>query len=278
MKNKVIIGVILTFMLSALTGCGGSNNLITEGKTAMEEGNFEEAVALFKTASEEDSKDEEAKNLYNLAYDYVIANKAYGEFKLDVAMDNINKLEENKDVSLIEENVNELKDKINRDKEIVDNLNVSIEKVNKLEKESNYKEAKEVLSKAIKDAEPLKDNLKEILDSANKKIEELNKNLGIQRENNEIENEKNKKLEEEKKKRETALEIVKSLGVVKKDQFIKLKSDEVYDLGDGSTGFIVDKYYQPSGKPEPAFICQYTVNQETWKVKEIKDNITTELN
>lgn len=278
MKKKLVIGIIVTFMIGVLSGCGGNNKLITQGKTAMEKGDFEEAAALFNTASEENPEDEEAQNLYNLAYDYVIAHKAYEEFKLDVAIESIDKLEDNKEVSLIEDNVNELKDKVSKDKEIINNLNASIEKVNKLEKEGNYKEAKDILSEVVAEAEPLKDELKETLDSANNKIEELNKNLGIQTENQEIEDEKNKKISAENAKREKALDLVKGLGVIKKDQFIKLKSDEVYDLGDGSTGFIIDKYYQPSGKPEPAFICQYTVDQNTWKVKEIKDDITKELN
>ena len=41
---------------------------------------------------------------------------------------------------------------------------------------------------------------------------------------------------------------------------------------------IVNKYYYPEGKPEPAFICQYLVDKESWKVKEVKEGIKKELN
>ena len=59
---------------------------------------------------------------------------------------------------------------------------------------------------------------------------------------------------------------------------IEINNSEVYDLGDGSYGFIVNKYYYPEGKPEPAFICQYLVDKESWKVKEVKEGIKKELN
>ena len=227
MIKKIVVAVGLVFSLSFLVGCG-NKSLVEQGKAAIKQGNYEEATAIFKAASKEDSKDkEEAESLYDLTYNYVISTKAYNEFKLDVALDSLKKVEENENEELMKEDITSLKEEISKDKSVLDDFYSSMEKVNDLESEGKISEARDLFNKEL-----------------------VNK----------------------------ALETVKNLGVVKKDQYLELKSDEIYDLGDGSYGFIVNKYYYPEGKPEPAFICQYLVDKESWKVKEVKEGINKELN
>ncbi|EGT3617675.1 hypothetical protein FHH43_15830 [Clostridium perfringens] len=271
MRKKLGVAFLLTFMLSLLVGCGGKS-LIDQGKEEIKKANYEEATAIFKAAIEEDSKDkDEAESLYELTYNYVIASKAYDEFKLDVALESLSKVQENKNSDLIKDDISKLNEEISKDKKSIDDFNLNMDKVTTLENEGSIVEAKELLSESIEEIFHLGDNVKELIDSANSKMKALDEKI-------EINDEKDKKAKEEEENVNKALEVVKKLGVLKKDQYLELKSNEVYDLGDGSYGFIINKYYAPEGKPEPALICQYLVDKESWKVKEVKDGITTELN
>ncbi|MDZ5252466.1 hypothetical protein [Clostridium sp. LIBA-8841] len=275
MRKKLGVVFVLTFILSLLVACGGKS-LIDQGKEEIKKGNYEEATAIFKAASEEDSKDKDvAESLYELTYNYVIASKAYDEFKLDVALESLNKVEENKNADLIKEDISKLNEEISKDKNAIDNFNLNMDKVTALENEGSIVEAKELLSTSIEEVSYLGDNAKELIDSGNSKMKVLDEKIEKNEEKNKEIAEKNKKAKEEKEK---ALEVVKNLGVVKKDQYLELKSNEVYDLGDGSYGFIINKFYAPEGKPEPALISQYLVDKESWKVKEVKDGITTNIN
>ena len=280
MIKKIVVAVGLAFSLSFLVGCG-NKSLVEQGKAAIKQGNYEEATAIFKAASEEDSKDkEEAESLYDLTYNYVISNKAYNEFKLDVALDSLKKVEENKNKELMKEDITSLKEEISKDKSVLDDFYSSMEKVNDLESEGKISEARDLLNKSLKNISYLGENVKELIASGNSKLKNLDEKLDkkeIVKEDNSKE-EKTDSSENNKELANKALETVKSFGVVKKDQYLELKSDEVYDLGDGSYGFIVNKYYYPEGKPEPAFICQYLVDKESWKVKEVKEGIIKELN
>ena len=280
MIKKIVVAVGLAFSLSFLVGCG-NKSLVEQGKAAIKQGNYEEATAIFKAASEEDSKDkEEAESLYDLTYNYVISNKAYNEFKLDVALDSLKKVEENKNKELMKEDITSLKEEISKDKSVLDDFYSSMEKVNDLESEGKISEARDLLNKSLKNISYLGENVKELIASGNSKLKNLDEKLDkeeLVKEDNSKE-EKTDSSENNKELANKALETVKSFGVVKKDQYLELKSDEVYDLGDGSYGFIVNKYYYPEGKPEPAFICQYLVDKESWKVKEVKEGIIKELN
>ena len=57
---KIVVAVGLAFSLSFLVGCG-NKSLVEQGKAAIKQGNYEEATAIFKAASEEDSKDKEKR-------------------------------------------------------------------------------------------------------------------------------------------------------------------------------------------------------------------------
>ncbi|AMN36072.1 hypothetical protein ACSXC4_06650 [Clostridium perfringens] len=280
MIKKIVVAVGLVFSLSFFVGCG-NKSLVEQGKAAIKQGNYEEATAIFKAASEEDSKDkEEAESLYDLTYNYVISTKAYNEFKLDVALDSLKKVEENKNKELMKEDITSLKEEISKDKSVLDDFYSSMEKVNDLESEGKISEARDLLNKSLKNISYLGENVKELIESGNSKLKNLDEKLD-KGELGKEDNKEEKTDSTEKNNKELAnkaLETVKNLGVVKKDQYLELKSDEIYDLGDGSYGFIVNKYYYPEGKPEPAFICQYLVDKESWKVKEVKEGINKELN
>ena len=280
MIKKIVVAVGLVFSLSFFVGCG-NKSLVEQGKAAIKQGNYEEATAIFKAASEEDSKDkEEAESLYDLTYNYVISTKAYNEFKLDVALDSLKKVEENKNKELMKEDITSLKEEISKDKSVRDDFYSSMEKVNDLESEGKISEARDLLNKSLKNISYLGENVKELIESGNSKLKNLDEKLD-KGELGKEDNKEEKTDSTEKNNKELAnkaLETVKNLGVVKKDQYLELKSDEIYDLGDGSYGFIVNKYYYPEGKPEPAFICQYLVDKESWKVKEVKEGTNKELN
>ncbi|MDM0468375.1 hypothetical protein QTG95_03555 [Clostridium perfringens] len=275
MIKKIVVAVGLLFSLSFLFGCG-NKSLVEQGKAAIKQGNYEEATAIFKAASEEESKDkEEAQSLYDLTYNYVISIKAYNEFKLDVALDSLKKLEENKNEELMKEDIISLKEEISKDKSALDDFYSSMDKVNDLESEGKISEARDLLNKSLKKISYLGENVKELIASGNSKLKSLDEKLDKEELGKK---DKNKEEKNNKELANKALETVKNLGVVKKDQYLELKSEDIYDLGDNSYGFIVNKYYYPEGKPEPAFICQYLVDKESWKVKEVKEGITKELN
>lgn len=275
MRKKLVVALGLLISLSFLVGCG-DQNLIDQGKEAIKQGNYEEATAIFKAASEDSSKESvEAEGLYDLTYNYVIATKAYDEFKLDVALDSLSKVEENKNSELIQDEISKLNQEISKDKDSLETFKSNMDKVNSLESNGEISKARDLLNTSLEDVAYLGDNVQELIENGTSKLKDLDEKIEKINENKKIESEKNN---EEKAKREKALETVKNLGVVKKDQYLELKSNEIYDLGDGSLGFIINKYYAPDGKPDPAFICQYLIDKDTWKVKEVKDGITKELN
>ncbi|WP_300262886.1 hypothetical protein [Clostridium sp.] len=273
MIKKIVLAWGLLFSLSFFVGCG-NKSLIEQGKESIKQGNYEEATAIFKVASKDDSKDrEEAQSLYDLTYNYVISTKAYNEFKLDVSLDSLKKVEENKNAQLIKEDINILKEEIDKDKKALDDFYSSMDEVNNLESSGKISEARNLLNKSLKNIAYLEENVKELIESGNSKLKNLEEKLNKEEKiKSDLVEKNNKELAKK------ALEIVKNLGVVKKDQYLELKSDEVYDLGNDSYGFVVNKYYYPEGKPDPAFICQYLVDKESWKVKEVKEGINKELN
>lgn len=275
MRKKLVVALGLLISLSFLVGCG-DQNLIDQGKEAIKQGNYEEATAIFKAVSEEDSNEKvEAEGLYDLTYNYVIATKAYNEFKLDVALDSLSKVEKNKNSELIKDDISKLNQEISKDKDAIETFKSNMEKVNSLESKGEISKARELLNTSLENVAYLGDNAQELIDNGTSKLKDLDEKIKKIDQNKKIESEKNN---EEKSMRDKALETVKNLGVVKKDQYLELKSNEIYDLGDGSLGFIINKYYAPDGKPDPAFICQYLIDKDTWKVKEVKDGITKELN
>lgn len=281
MIKKIVVAVGLLFSLSFFVGCG-NKSLVEQGKAAIKQGNYEEATAIFKAASEEESKDkEEAESLYDLTYNYVISNKAYNEFKLDVALESLKKVEENKNEELIKDDITSLKEEISKDKSALEDFYSSMDKINDLESEGKVSEARDLLNKSLKNISYLGENVNELIASGNSKLKSLDVKIDKEELGKEDNNKEEKTDFSEKNNKELAnkaLETVKNLGVVKKDQYLELKSEQVYDLGDDSYGFIVNKYYYPEGKPEPAFICQYLVDKESWKVKEVKEGINKELN
>ena len=177
MIKKIVVAVGLAFSLSFLVGCG-NKSLVEQGKAAIKQGNYEEATAIFKAASEEDSKDkEEAESLYDLTYNYVISNKAYNEFKLDVALDSLKKVEENKNKELMKEDITSLKEEISKDKSVLDDFYSSMEKVNDLESEGKISEARDLLNKSLKNISYLGENVKELIASGNSKLKNLDEKL-----------------------------------------------------------------------------------------------------
>lgn len=257
MIKKIVVAVGLLFSLSFLVGCG-NKSLVEQGKAAIKQGNYEEATAIFKAASEEESKDkEEAQSLYDLTYNYVISIKAYNEFKLDVALDSLKKLEGNKNEELMKEDITSLKEEISKDKSALDDFYSSMDKVNDLESEGKISEARDLLNKSLKNISYLGENVKELIASGNSKLKSLDEKLDKEELGKK---DKNKEEKNNKELANKALETVKNLGVVKKDQYLELKSEDIYDLGDNSYGFIVNKYYYPEGKPESAFFYIWFIN------------------
>ena len=120
---KKIILCIITFLITiSFTGCHKEKSISTkaleEGKIALASQEYDKAQNLFKLVVDEDSSNEDGKELYNLTTQYITLKKHVENGDYEEAEKTINELKANPKVSSIETELFKIQDQLhNKSKE-----------------------------------------------------------------------------------------------------------------------------------------------------------------
>ena len=121
-KKKTIIGVTIIIILALITMFGiytfnvvnakKISNSIKLGIKNLTEENYEDAKVEFSKILSIDKENEDAKELLTLMEKYIELNDLYESKEYYLASELITKLNENKQVELLEEKINSISDKV----------------------------------------------------------------------------------------------------------------------------------------------------------------------
>ena len=120
--KKIILCIITFFITISFTGCHKEKSISTkaleEGKIALASQEYDKAQNLFKLVVDEDSSNEDGKELYSLTTQYITLKKHVENGDYEEAEKTINELKANPKVSSIETELFKIQDQLhNKSKE-----------------------------------------------------------------------------------------------------------------------------------------------------------------
>lgn len=219
MKKKKIIALTVAGIIgvTALIGCksGEIKRQLESGITALNNGQYDEAKEDFEEVIKEDANNVEAKKFIDVISNYENAKKEFEKNNFDKAKEYISKIPEEYTEYKIKDDIDNLKNEVNKKEKIVKEIDDKLKNIDNLIKGKKYIEAKNIANKldvkdGLKEQKEKLDNLKKII---NERLEEIRKK--------EAEEKLKKEREEAAKKK--ALEEKKALEQSKKD---KLQSSQ----------------------------------------------------
>lgn len=178
MKKATLILIFIAIF--SFVSCNNINNnannrAIEEGKIAYVSKEYDKAISLFKYVISEDENNQEAKSLLELAENYNKLLEYVKKSELEEVNSLIEKIEKNKNINLVKEELEEVKKNISEQKEF---LKLHLEEINKIEQNINEGQldlAKENLlakRKEIKGHINLEGKIDSLLETIEKEIEE----------------------------------------------------------------------------------------------------------
>ncbi|AQM59882.1 tetratricopeptide repeat protein [Clostridium baratii] len=181
MKKELKIILSLCFIIFAINvnvyGCTSRvNKYIQEGKLALNNAEYSDAMDDFNKALNEDKENNEAKNLRDIIIKYNEAKSLYEENNLEEALKSIESTPKEYEDYNIRNDLGELKDKIRIKLGNKEKVDEEIENAQNLIKNNEYREAKDTL-KIIRN--------KDLTSTQEEKIEDImgiiNKNINKER-------------------------------------------------------------------------------------------------
>ncbi|WP_338627042.1 hypothetical protein QJR52_15180 [Clostridium baratii] len=181
MKKKLKIILSLFFIVFAINvnvyGCANRvNKYIQEGKLALNNAEYNDAMDDFDKALNEDKENKEAKNLRDIIIKYNEAKRLYEEDNLESALKSIENTPKEYENYNIRNELGALKDKIRIKLGNKEKVDEEIKNAQNLIKNNQYREAKDIL-KIIRN--------KDLTSTQEEKIEDImeiiNKNINKER-------------------------------------------------------------------------------------------------
>ena len=181
MKKKLKIILSLFFIVFAINvnvyGCANRvNKYIQEGKLALNNAEYNDAMDDFDKALNEDKENKEAKNLRDIIIKYNEAKRLYEEDNLESALKSIENTPKEYENYNIRNELGALKDKIRIKLGNKEKVDEEIKNAQNLIKNNQYREAKDIL-KIIRN--------KDLTSTQEEKIEDImeiiNKNISKER-------------------------------------------------------------------------------------------------
>lgn len=181
MKKKLKIILRLCFIIFAINvnvyGCTSRvNKYIQEGKLALNNAEYNDAMDDFDKALNEDKENKEAKNLRDIIIKYNEAKRLYEEDNLESALKSIENTPKEYENYNIRNELGDLKDKIRIKLGNKEKVDEEIENAQNLIKNNEYREVKDIL-KIIRN--------KDLTSTQEEKIEDImeiiNKNINKER-------------------------------------------------------------------------------------------------
>ena len=173
---KKIIIALITLLSIFLVSCsinGTSKKAVEEGKIAIVSKEYEKAKDLFKLASDEDSKNTEAKSLLDLTNSYIGLLEIINTGEFDKADELISTIENNEKLDIIKDEFEKTKSNIIDNKEKIVSYTSKIEAIEKTLDEGNIDEAKSLAIAKLEEVKGIKlleDRLSSIVEKIDEKI------------------------------------------------------------------------------------------------------------
>ncbi|MBU3221052.1 lysozyme inhibitor LprI family protein [Clostridium algidicarnis] len=128
MKKKVVISILFMVFVLGLVGC--TNNLskeaINQGKQALENKEYDKALASFEIALDKDSKNQEASTMKSIINDYLTAKEYLEQAKVEEAEKALKGINSQYSEYLIKDDINNLKTRIDEE---IKNKSIAEQKV-----------------------------------------------------------------------------------------------------------------------------------------------------
>ncbi|MFQ9245956.1 MAG: hypothetical protein ACLR3R_00380 [Clostridium paraputrificum] len=200
MKRKISI-ITLLMMSLMIVGCGNSvvKKSIEQAKTAIENKEYDKALASLQLALDEDKENEEANKLYSIVDGYQKAKKLVDENKIAEAKEIIDGINSDYINYVIKDDIDNLKSQINNYLKEVENITALLNEAENMLNNKQYAECKSHINDKILASQYVTDEQKVKADELVKKSDEAINEIEAQR----IAEEKRskKKLKRQRKKR-----------------------------------------------------------------------------
>lgn len=261
--RKIKTLIIVSLLAISMVGCGNStaDKAIEQGKLAMASKEYDKALASFKLAIDEGSKDKSIKIMYSIIETYNNAYDKFEEDNIEEAKKIIDEINNEYVEYSIKDDVDSLKVKIDEKVKIQDEINDYIEQIKKLVKNKDYNDAKSLIEEV---------NKKELSEKNKEEIDELNNR--IESELSIIEAEKKAKEQEQNKKQQFTKQ--KAISYVMNIYGV---AEEMHDYrvpfemkNDGKNYYEV--YYDYVGSSIPVTYYEYKVYENGEVIKTL-DNL-----
>lgn len=166
---------IVTLLLLALTltACGNSvvKKSIEKAKTAIENKNYDKALASLELALDEESDNKQAKELYSIVDDFQKANKLVTEDKVSDAKKILDGMSTEYSNYAIKGDVDSLKAKVDSRIKEIESVNTEISRLVSLVDEKKYDKAKDLIKEL---------NSYKLSDEQKSKVNELEKRVDLE--------------------------------------------------------------------------------------------------
>ena len=150
MKRKISI-IILLMMSLMIVGCGNSvvKKSIEQAKTAIENKEYDKALASLQLALDEDKANEEANKLYSIVDGYQKAKKLVDENKITEAKEIIDGINSDYISYAIKADIDNLKSQIDNYLKEVENITISLNEAENMFNNKQYTECKNYINDKI---------------------------------------------------------------------------------------------------------------------------------
>ncbi|WMJ79322.1 lysozyme inhibitor LprI family protein [Clostridium sp. MB40-C1] len=178
MKKRIRLLIFTMFFIFGLVGCGNSvvKDAIKQGREALQNKDYNKALASFDIALGKDGKNEEANTLKSIINGYLTAKEYLQQGKVEEAQNTLKGINSKYNEYSIKDDINKLKTEIEKAKEDNKTIDQDIIKLNALYANYKYDDAKNLILELNKNK--LNDKQKEEINSINNKIISEEKNLG----------------------------------------------------------------------------------------------------
>jgi predicted negative regulator of RcsB-dependent stress response len=171
-ENMRRFTAIVTLLLLALTltACGNSvvKKSIEKAKTAIENKNYDKALASLELALDEESDNKQAKELYSIVDDFQKANKLVTEDKVSDAKKILDGMSTEYSNYAIKGDIDSLKAKVDSRIKEIESVNTEISRLVSLVDEKKYDKAKDLIKEL---------NSYKLSDEQKSKVNELEKRV-----------------------------------------------------------------------------------------------------
>lgn len=160
-NNKKTIGIIVAVILALIVvgvfgfmlfNSSAKNKTLSKGVQAIEAKEYNKALAIYDIALESDNNNEEAKRYRDIILDYLDSKKAYDDGDYKKANEIIEKItSEYSKFSSLKEDVDSLKESINKNIKDSDSVDKNIEKIREDINKGNFKAANNLISSIYKE-------------------------------------------------------------------------------------------------------------------------------